>query len=230
MFHVPAPRSQRGPIGLPDKSAPSAALGAIENVAIACADRLTASGLRPDHVTYFSVAPAAISLVCVARGEFLAGVAFMVLSGVCDLLDGKMARRSGQMTLFGALLDSTLDRFADAAPLLGLVYFWAGYPTAALVAASAVFAGFAVSYVRARAEGLQIALPWLWMRRTERLILTGVGLLLGNAPLSAIDAPAPWTLLLVAGVGLASLAATIHALIVAAQLTRGSRPTESPPR
>jgi CDP-diacylglycerol--glycerol-3-phosphate 3-phosphatidyltransferase len=184
------------------------------------ADRLAGLGARPNHITWLSVLPAFASLVFAARGDFPFAVLMMLFSGLCDMLDGAMARRGGKSTLFGALLDSTLDRFADAAPLLGLVIFWAGRPYPALIASLAAFAGYSVSYVRARAEGLQIALPPLWMRRTERLVLTGVGLLLAPLGVPGVETPAPATLLVTGLLCALSFAAAGHALLVAARITR----------
>ena len=184
------------------------------------ADGLTSRGVRPNHITWLSVLPAFASLVLVARGEFHAAVVMMLFSGLCDMLDGAMARRGGLATTFGALLESTLDRFADAAPLLGLVVFWEGRPFPALIASLAAFAGYSVSYVRARAEGLRIALPALWMRRTERLVLTGVGLLLAPLEIAELETPAPVTLAVIALLCVLSFLAAGHALIVAAGITR----------
>ena len=184
------------------------------------ADGLTRRGSPPNYVTWLSILPAFASLVFAARGAFPLAIVMMLFSGLCDMLDGAMARRGGMTTTFGALLDSTLDRFADAAPLLGLVVYWDGRPFPALIASLAAFAGYSVSYVRARAEGLRIALPSLWMRRTERLILTGVGLLLAPIGIPGVVTPAPLTLAVVALLGVLSLAAAGHALIVAARLTR----------
>jgi CDP-diacylglycerol--glycerol-3-phosphate 3-phosphatidyltransferase len=186
----------------------------------ALADALDRMGVRPNMLTWLSLAPAAASLVASAMGHFRLAVAMMLCSGFCDLLDGPLARRTGQTSKFGALLDSTLDRFADAAPLLGLAYFYAPYPNAALAAAAAVFGGYSVSYVRARAEGLNINLPPLWMRRTERLVITGVGLLLAPITVPDIDVPAPFTLLTVCILGALSLIAAAHALWAAANITR----------
>ncbi len=191
------------------------------------ADWLNQRGVQPNTLTWLSLAPAIASFIATAHGYLIAAVAMMALSGVCDLLDGPMARRSERTTLFGALLDSTLDRFADAAPLLGLVYYYGGYPLAALICALSAFSGYTVSYVRARAEGLQIALPWLWMRRTERLVLTGVGLLLSPIAIPALGVPAPVTLTFVLLNGVLALVAAFHALMLAERITTQSNQTRS---
>lgn len=187
------------------------------------ADALARLGARPNDLTWLSLAPATASLAAAASGRFGLAILFMTLAGLCDLLDGPLARRQGRTSAFGALLDSTLDRYADAAPLMGLVVFYAPYPLAALTAALAAFAGYSVSYARARAEGLGIGLPWLWMRRTERLAIVAAGLLLAPVTIPGVNLPAPLTLLAVAAVAALSLAATAHLLFVAAKLTEGER-------
>ena len=196
----------------------------IVNVAV---DWLAAKGVRPNSLTWFSLLPAIASIVAAARGDFVLAAAMMALGGICDFLDGPLARRANQTTTFGALLDSTLDRFADAAPLLGLVYFYAHYPWAAFIAATAAFSGYTVSYVRARAEGLSIALPWMWMRRTERLLITGAGFLLAWIPAPFLTVPAPMTLLFVLSVGILALTAAFHALFVAEGLIDPPTPNKT---
>lgn len=164
---------------------------------------LQRSGVTPNALSWFSLVPAIACAIAAAQGAFLSAALLLALSGVCDFLDGALARHSGQTTRYGALLDSTLDRFADAAPLLGFALFlpgnWAMLPLAALLF------GFGISYVRARAEGLGIALPWLWMRRTERLVLTGLALLA-----AALFPPIALTILVILAVG--SGLALLHAL------------------
>jgi CDP-diacylglycerol--glycerol-3-phosphate 3-phosphatidyltransferase len=104
----------------------------------------------------------------------------LLLSGAFDLLDGVVARAAHRTSRFGALLDSTVDRLADAVPLLGLVVSCGGAQVASAVLVSAMMTGFGVSYVRARAEGLGIQLPPLFMRRAERLVFLLVGLIAGS--------------------------------------------------
>ena len=98
-----------------------------------------------------------------------------------DVLDGAIARAMQRRNRFGALLDSTLDRFADGLLLLGLmVYFGQNGQTAALVVSGlALIGAYAVSYVRARAEGLGIACKDGIFSRLERTIVLIAALLTG---------------------------------------------------
>lgn len=157
-------------------------------------DMLDRRGVSPNTVSWISLIPAFLCAIAVASHQFVAAAALLALSGLCDLIDGALARRLERETRYGALLDSSLDRLSDAAPLAGLILvlgphgMWASVPLVALLI------GFSISYVRARAEGLAITLPWLWMRRTERLILTGFALLLAPINIDGLSVPMPLSL------------------------------------
>jgi CDP-diacylglycerol---glycerol-3-phosphate 3-phosphatidyltransferase len=162
-----------------------------------CGGVLGRIGISPNAVTWLSLLIAAASGVAVLSGAFALGAALLIMSGLCDALDGAIARATGRVSPFGALLDSTVDRLADALPLIGLMVFFASRPWLALVPALAMLGAFVVPYVRARAEGLGVTLPPLFMRRPERLVLLVLSLLLGTLPFGA---HLPEALLLV-GVG-----------------------------
>ena len=115
-------------------------------------------GLTPDNVTWIgTLGVCAGALFFFPRGEFVAGVLFITVFVIFDLLDGTMARMSGQSSTWGAFLDSTLDRIADGAVFGGLMLYFARQPgesvTTWATLACLVF-GFVSSYARARAEGL----------------------------------------------------------------------------
>ena len=110
-----------------------------------------------------------------------AGVGFLLVSAL-DMFDGAVARATGTVRPFGAFLDSLLDRFAEAAVLAGLVYYYASLaqPTQACVTTLALIGSFGVSYARARAEGLGLECNVGWFQRPERVLLLGVGLILNE--------------------------------------------------
>lgn len=167
--------------------------------------------ITPNSLTYASLAVAVASGVAAALGWYLAAAACLLLSGVFDLLDGIVARAAQMNTRFGALLDSTVDRVADSLPLLGLVVSCSRAPLAPFVLVVAIVTGFAVSYVRARAEGLGISLPPLFMRRAERVVLLLLALLVGSV--SAPGFPSEVAMVSIIGVmALLSLVAAIWAL------------------
>lgn len=106
---------------------------------------------------------------------------FIILAaGLFDMMDGRLARMSGKSSLFGALWDSTLDRYSELVSLFGIClafirmdhvgeWFWMGIVTFAAMIGSVM-----VSYVRARAEGLDIECKVGLMQRPERFVVTAV--------------------------------------------------------
>ena len=148
-----------------------------------------AVGLTPNAITLLGFAVCVVSACLVASGWLLwGGVAFLVGS-ILDLMDGALARLTGRETPFGALLDSVFDRLGEAALFVGLgIYalradhsdeYRALFITALLLA---LIFSQGVSYLRARGEGLGVFTRAGLMTRTERVILLGVGLLLGWIP------------------------------------------------
>jgi CDP-diacylglycerol--glycerol-3-phosphate 3-phosphatidyltransferase len=172
---------------------------------------LASHGITPNSLTYAALALAVASGIAAALGLYLAAAACLLVSGAFDLLDGIVARAAHLNTRFGALLDSTVDRLADALPLLGLVVACSETALASAVLVVAMMTGFAVSYVRARAEGLGISLPPLFMRRAERVVLLLLALVVGSV--NAPGFPSEVAMISIIGVmALLSLVAAIWAL------------------
>lgn len=169
------------------------------------------AGVSANALTYASLGLAAASAVAAASGQLAWAAALVVLSGAFDLLDGVVARATNTVSKWGALLDSTVDRLSDALPLVGITVFYAGNGAVVAAPALALLAGFSVSYVRARAEGLDIKLPPLFMRRAERIVLVTLSLLAGMLPFEA-PVPAPLLLAGVSVMGLLSVAGMVSAL------------------
>ncbi|HYP91575.1 MAG TPA: CDP-alcohol phosphatidyltransferase family protein [Polyangiaceae bacterium] len=168
-------------------------------------------GITPNSLTYAALALAVASGIAAALGLYLAAAACLLVSGAFDLLDGIVARAAHLNTRFGALLDSTVDRLADALPLLGLVVACSETALASAVLVVAMMTGFAVSYVRARAEGLGISLPPLFMRRAERVVLLLLALVVGSVNVPGF--PSEVAMISIIGVmALLSLVAAIWAL------------------
>ncbi len=107
------------------------------------------------------------------KGDFFIGVIFVTLFVLSDLFDGAVARASNKgESKWGALLDSTLDRFSDAAIFIGaLLFFIESSDPLVVVLLVAVSASFMVSYIKARAESLSIACNGGVAERSERLII-----------------------------------------------------------
>ena len=106
------------------------------------------------------------------------GGAIILFSGLFDMIDGRMARRGNLSSAFGALWDSTLDRYSELVTLFGicLVFLKAGseWFTMGVVTFLAMVGSIMVSYVRARAEGLHIECKVGIMQRPERVVVTAV--------------------------------------------------------
>ena len=107
------------------------------------------------------------------KGDFFIGVIFVTLFVLSDLFDGAVARASNKgESKWGALLDSTLDRFSDAAIFIGaLLFYIESSDPLVVVILVAVSASFMVSYIKARAESLSIACNGGVAERSERLII-----------------------------------------------------------
>jgi CDP-diacylglycerol--glycerol-3-phosphate 3-phosphatidyltransferase len=141
---------------------------------------LAGMGVPPNFLTILGLAFALLAAGAVASGRNLLGLAGLVGSGLCDILDGDVARlMPGRTSRFGAFLDSTFDRIADAFLLGGLLVgklhhgggltgAWVGLWMFSLVGS------FLVSYARARAEGLGIACQVGVADRSLRFLLIAI--------------------------------------------------------
>ncbi len=146
---------------------------------------------RAMNPNFFTTLGFLVSLI--SAGLFVVGYprwggALVLLSGTLDIVDGKVARASNRVTKFGALYDSTLDRYAEVVVFFGLAYFFdrghidflraldSSWRMVAVIAVSVALGGsMMVSYVRARAEGLGLQCKVGIMQRPERIVLLGFG-------------------------------------------------------
>ncbi|MBI4339955.1 MAG: CDP-alcohol phosphatidyltransferase family protein [Chloroflexi bacterium] len=143
---------------------------------------LKALHLGPNAVTLLGLAVTAAAGHLASRGQLLAaGLVFLAASAM-DMLDGALARLTGKASKFGAALDSVSDRLAEAILLLGLLvlYLRSEDHWGAILAFATMVASFMVSYIRARGEGLGVAMRESGLfTRTERVIVMVAGLLTG---------------------------------------------------
>ena len=149
---------------------------------------LVRAGVSPDAITVLgTVGVVAGALALFPRGELFVGTLVVTLFVLTDVLDGAMARRIERRSVFGAWLDSTCDRLADAAVFSGLVLWFVGDGDDLLLAGLALFCrvtGSLVSYAKARAEGLGLRCDVGFAERTERLVIALVGAGLSGLGLS----------------------------------------------
>ncbi len=144
---------------------------------------LSKTGISPNALTVFGFAATLTVAWVLSTGRFFLGGFLVLLSGSLDFLDGALARATGRSTKFGAFLDSSLDRFSDAALFLGLLAYYANqgshYQEIVLIGA-ALTGSLVTSYTRARAEGLGLKNEVGFFTRTERIILLAIGLIIGH--------------------------------------------------
>lgn len=143
------------------------------------ADVLAPTGIHPNVITWAALISNLVAGIFFAKGEFAAAGGMIILAGLCDLLDGPVARRQKRVSLFGAFLDSILDRYADLLLFLGLLVYYAlvNRFLYAMLAGAAMAGAVMVSYAKARAESLVPTAEIGFWERPERLVLMILGAL-----------------------------------------------------
>jgi phosphatidylglycerophosphate synthase len=179
-------------------------------------------GISPNMLT---VAGAIMNIAAAAAllyGHFRVGSALIIVGGLCDLLDGALARVTGMQSRFGNVLDSTLDRYSDILPLSGLLLYYSGWHAGGtrfgdMVLCSVVIVGtFLVPYVRAKAESLATRCDVGLAERAERIIILAGGLMVGA------EVAALWVLAVLTHV------TVIHRLLHVRSQTAGRFDTSAP--
>ncbi len=143
------------------------------------AELLARTFITPNVITWFGFVITIGAAALIATGHLLAAGLVVLLAGFFDILDGALARLTNQTTRFGALLDSTLDRLAEAALLLGIIvlYIRGGFILGILLAGIALPSSLLVSYIKARAEALGLECQVGLFTRAERVTVLALGLL-----------------------------------------------------
>jgi CDP-diacylglycerol--glycerol-3-phosphate 3-phosphatidyltransferase len=162
------------------------------------ADLFARAGIHPNVLSIAGLLLSIAAGLIYCHGSFFWAAWVVVLAGICDTLDGSIARQTNKKSDFGAFFDSTLDRYSDMFLFIGLAYYFAGghpfltslqtggapevspWTVAAII--FAIAGSFMVSYTRARAEGLGMECKAGMMQRPERITLLVIGSLLGAIP------------------------------------------------
>lgn len=144
--------------------------------------------LNPNHFTTVGLILSMAAAYLFASSHLLFAGILMIIAGTFDIIDGKVARATNRVTKFGALYDSTLDRYAEVMIFFGLAYHFmrkslenweVGNPNLYLITAVAVSVALGgaimTSYVRARAEGLGLECKVGLMQRPERIVFIAFG-------------------------------------------------------
>lgn len=175
------------------------------------------AGISPDAVTWTSLVLTVGTVPLAATGHFDWAALLLALGSACDAIDGIVARRRATCSDSGEVFDAVVDRYADAMPLVGLSIYYHDDVAALSIMLLTIIGSLLVSYVRAKAEAMQVNPPGGLMRRHERLVYIGIGLAVGPyIRIPFISSARPATVLMVAFVG-------ILANIAAATLTRKTR-------
>jgi CDP-diacylglycerol--glycerol-3-phosphate 3-phosphatidyltransferase len=136
--------------------------------------------VNPNAVTIVGVIATACAAVILFLGHIRSGGLLILFGGLCDMVDGTLARYANKATRFGALFDSTVDRYAEFIMFFGIAaYFLLNNDYWSSVAVFFALCGsLMVSYTRARAEGLGFEAKIGLMQRPERIVIIGLGALI----------------------------------------------------
>lgn len=186
-------------------------------------------GITPNMLTLTGLLLTIFTAGVIAFNHLRIGGLLVLGAGVFDMFDGAMARVSQKSSKFGAFFDSTLDRYSEAALLLGIIiYAQLHFPQQQMIGPVhvadliiwltyvAAISSLMISYARARAEGLGLECKIGLLARPERVILLAVGLLIGQWALV-------WTMLVMA------LLTTITAIQRIIYIWQTTRPTQTTP-
>jgi CDP-diacylglycerol--glycerol-3-phosphate 3-phosphatidyltransferase len=166
--------------------------------------------VRPDLLNFAGLAFGALGGALIALGRLELGGLAILLGGVCDILDGRLARRMKVDSSYGKFIDSTLDRFVEVFALLGFVFALRHFPYGPLLAASALSGSLLVSYARARGEVVGVLCKEGLMQRGERLVLLCLACFIDRPTSARLGQPTGfvslWILGLIAAASLATAA------------------------
>jgi len=143
---------------------------------------LASAGVPPNILTAIGVCINVGCGVLFGFGEFFWAGIVLIVANLFDMLDGNVARLTGNVTKFGGFLDSSLDRLSDMVAFLGIMIFYAGNsPQHSLLnvflAGVGMIGSVMVSYTTARSEGFGVKANVGFLQRPERIVLLIIGAL-----------------------------------------------------
>jgi CDP-diacylglycerol--glycerol-3-phosphate 3-phosphatidyltransferase len=191
--------------------------------AIGPAERLLLrAGATPDHLNAGGLLFGLAAGLLVAFRHLEAAGGAIALAGVCDILDGRLARARQVASPYGRFIDSTLDRFVETFAFLGFAVYFAGWAGGPLVVAAGLGGSLLVSYAQARGETVGVSGSGGLMQRAERLSLQILGCLLDPSLSRWLDRREGtvlyWVLVLIAA---GSLGTAVHRTAWIARRLRG---------
>ncbi|MDQ2950592.1 MAG: CDP-alcohol phosphatidyltransferase family protein [Acidobacteriota bacterium] len=140
---------------------------------------LALSKIHPNVLTFVGLLINLVAAVLLARGQFFAAGMVIISAGVFDMVDGRVARETNQVTRFGGFFDSVLDRYSDLGLLMGLLVYYGNINRSFYVVLTAIVMSgcVMVSYTRSRAENTIPSCKVGFMERPERVVLLIIGAL-----------------------------------------------------
>jgi CDP-diacylglycerol---glycerol-3-phosphate 3-phosphatidyltransferase len=140
---------------------------------------LALSKIHPNVLTFFGLLINIVAAALLAIGRFRAAGFVIIGAGLFDMVDGRVARETNQVTRFGGFFDSVLDRYSDIALLIGLLVYYGtiNRPWYVVLTAVVMAASVMTSYARARAENTIPSCKVGFMERPERIVLLIIGAL-----------------------------------------------------
>jgi CDP-diacylglycerol--glycerol-3-phosphate 3-phosphatidyltransferase len=140
---------------------------------------LALSRIHPNALTFIGLLINIYAAYLLGSGKFLYAGLVIIGAGLFDMVDGRVARATQQVTRFGAFFDSVVDRYSDLALLMGLLVYYANINRNFYVVLTAVVmtASVMISYTRARAENQIPSCKTGFLERPERIVLLIIGAL-----------------------------------------------------
>jgi len=160
---------------------------------------LALSKIHPNVLTFLGLVINVVAAVLLAEGQFRAAGVVIISAGLFDMVDGRVARATNQVTRFGGFFDSVLDRYSDLALLMGLLVYYGNIGRSFYVVLTAIVmtGSVMVSYTRARAENAIPTCKVGFMERPERVVLLIIGALFDRM------APVLWVIAVLSNISVA---------------------------
>lgn len=134
-------------------------------------------GIKPNALSLIGLSLNGLAAWALAVGEWLPGASLIILAGFFDIMDGAVARNCGETSIFGAFLDSVLDRYSDLSLLIGLLIFYSQQKVILyqVLLGLSLMGTALVPYARARAEVVMPQCNVGILERPERILLIFLG-------------------------------------------------------
>ena len=157
---------------------------------------LALSKIHPNVLTFLGLVINIVAAVLFSQGRFWQAGVVVIAAGLFDMVDGRVARETNQVTRFGGFFDSVLDRYSDLALLMGLLVYYGTINRYFYVVLTAIVmsGSVMVSYTRARAENTIPSCKVGFMERPERVVLLIIGALFDKM------APVLWVIAVLANI------------------------------